>query len=367
LIGPNGSGKSNLIEILGLIRSFAGDLTEPIRESGGIREWLWKGNEASSPAEIESVWISDPDEAPLRHRIAIDADPDSSRIRVRHEIIDQGEPGTKGYQIHYEQSVDDPRKNRPGRFASLAEVKRSRNRWQRPDRSGVAIHRGPERFIGLTELGNRFSDIRLYRDWVFGRMSPVRSPQSLDLPIDYLEPDAKNLVLILKRFRDYPETSDRFLDAVRTVYAGISSVDVREAGEGYAELFVREEDQRLITARRLSDGTLRFLSLLAILCDPDPPPLVCIEEPELGLHPDVTETIAKLLIDAASRTQLIVTTHSSELISALGEVPESVVVCERGMDGTTLRRLERDKMKEWLDKYTLGHLWAMGELGGNRW
>ena len=78
-------------------------------------------------------------------------------------------------------------------------------------------------------------------------------------------------------------------------------------------------------------------------------------------------TIAELLIDASHRTQLIVTTHSDILISALTEVPESVLVCERDDQGSHFRRLEKEPLKEWLNKYSLGEVWLMGEIGGNRW
>jgi len=87
----------------------------------------------------------------------------------------------------------------------------------------------------------------------------------------------------------------------------------------------------------------------------------------LGLHPDILPKIADLLIDASQRTQLIVTTHSETLVSRLSEIPEAVVVCERDDQGTHLRRLEPDKLRTWLDKYMLGELWRMGEIGGNRW
>jgi predicted ATPase len=132
------------------------------------------------------------------------------------------------------------------------------------------------------------------------------------------------------------------------------------------QVFVREEGLiQPIPATRLSDGTLRYLCLLTILCHPEPPPLICIEEPEIGLHPDVLPNLAKLLIEASQRTQLIVTTHSEALVSTLSEVPEAVLVCERDEDGTHLRRLDPDKLSEWLKDYTLGDLWAMGEIGGN--
>ena len=60
--------------------------------------------------------------------------------------------------------------------------------------------------------------------------------------------------------------------------------------------------------------------------DPDPPPLICIEEPELGLHPDLLPKLADHLVTASERTQLIVTTHSDILVDALTERPETVVV-----------------------------------------
>jgi predicted ATPase len=117
----------------------------------------------------------------------------------------------------------------------------------------------------------------------------------------------------------------------------------------------------------LSDGTLRYLCLLAILLHPDPPPFVAIEEPELGLHPDVIQHVATLLIDASRRTQLVVTTHSRRLIDELGDLPDSVVVCEKHDGESTFERLDGERMKHWLDRYTLGELWSSGELGGNRW
>lgn len=122
-----------------------------------------------------------------------------------------------------------------------------------------------------------------------------------------------------------------------------------------------------IPATRLSDGTLRYLCLLAILCDPEPPPLICIEEPELGLHPDILPTVADLLKSASERTQLIVTTHSDILVDAMTETPENVVICEKHEGKTEMKRLCAGELEEWLKRYRLGQLWIKGELGGTRW
>lgn len=72
--------------------------------------------------------------------------------------------------------------------------------------------------------------------------------------------------------------------------------------------FLEERGERQIPATLLSDGTLRYLSLLAVLLHPEPPPLIAFEEPDLGLHPDVVAAAAKLLVQVSRRTQIVVTT-----------------------------------------------------------
>jgi hypothetical protein len=75
--------------------------------------------------------------------------------------------------------------------------------------------------------------------------------------------------------------------------------------------------------------------------------------------------LGELLIDASKRMQLIVTTQSDILVSALSDVPEAVVVCERDDRGSHLHRLDAQSLSEWLEKYSLGELWRMGEVEGN--
>jgi predicted ATPase len=105
--------------------------------------------------------------------------------------------------------------------------------------------------------------------------------------------------------------------------------------------------------------------MLAILLNAESAPLICIEEPELGLHPDAMSLLADLLTEASAATQLVVTTHSDVLVSALTEQAESVLVCDYGDNGTELRRLEPEKLKFWLEKYRLGEIWRLGKIGGN--
>ena len=95
--------------------------------------------------------------------------------------------------------------------------------------------------------------------------------------------------------------------------------------------------------------------------------MICIEEPELGLHPDMLPALADLIIDASERTQLVVTTHSDMLVDAMTERPESVVVMEKHGGRTQFKRLECNReLTAYLESYRLGDLWLRGLIGGTR-
>jgi predicted ATPase len=226
--------------------------------------------------------------------------------------------------------------------------------------------RDPINQRALAYVGDQLGKVSFFRGWPMGRNNILRKSQDVNLPDDFLLESGSNLGLILNDLQNRLTTKRLILEKLRLLDEGIEDVTTKVQG-GTIQIFFHERGLGTpIPTARLSDGTLHYLCLLTVLLHPDPPPLICIEEPELGLHPDVIPTIAELLLDASKRTQLIVTTHSEALVSALSEVPEAIVVCERREEGTQLRRLEPEKLKEWLERYRLGELWAMGEIGGNR-
>ena len=157
------------------------------------------------------------------------------------------------------------------------------------------------------------------------------------------------------------------MEKLRSADGSIEDFSTKVSG-GTIQLFLHYSGLRSpVPATRLSDGTVRYLCLLAVLCHPAPPPLVCLEEPELGLHPDLLPGLADLLIEASHRMQLIVTTHSDVLIDGLTKVPESVIVCEKRDGSTEMGRRSKAELAMWLETYGLGQLWRRGEIGGNRW
>ncbi len=361
LIGPNGSGKSNLIEAVGLLRSAAAKLTAPLRGTGGgVREWIWKGNKPGS-AQVEAVVDYPRGPQSLRHRIEFTET--AAQFELLDEVIENqaADPGHAEPVFYYRFQ-----NGRPALSVREGSQRQLKREDVAPDASILSQRKDPDQYPELTYLADVYGRIRLYREWTFGRSSVFRSPQAADLPSDRLEEDFSNLGLFLNHLRGEPQAKNIIIGHLRDLYSGIDDFDVRIKG-GTVEVFLTE-GSFTIPASRLSDGTLRYLCLLAILCDPNPPQLVCIEEPELGLHPDLLPKIADLLVAASERTQLIVTTHSDGLVDALTECPESVIVVEKHGGQTAAKRLEvTDALKEWLEKYRLGQLWTRGEIGGTRW
>lgn len=425
IIGPNGSGKSNLLEAFSLLKHTPGQIQTPIREGGGIDAWLFKSGKKTSEAYLFiTVSYSDhPVKKSDTLHYGLGFTESEKRFLIAKEMICYDMlPEQTGEPIYLSQGnaavirgiTDGLSSKVSARFPPLippkvlgvvpiAQVKsdddQSAQTAKAPetipfvpakidrddsltgklkaklaslvpiqieqDKSILAQRKDPDQYPEITYLAEQFEKIYLYRDWVFGRESPARKQQQADMPNNWLEPDASNLGLVLNRLRREPEAKKRLLEALQKLYEGIEDYDVRVEG-GTVQVFF-QEGNTTIPATRLSDGTLRYLSLLAILLHPSPPPLVCIEEPELGLHPDILPTIAELLKDASTRMQLIVTTHSDILVDAMTDMPEAVLVCEKTPEGSQLRRLNAEELKPWLEKYRLGDLWSRGHIGGNRW
>ncbi|OJS99841.1 AAA family ATPase [Marinobacter nauticus] len=362
LIGPNGSGKSNFIEAIDLLRSAPSDFRTVLSDGGGVRDWLWKGGHQNKyrTALLDAVLANPNGPQPLRY--CLEFREEYQRFTIEDERVENENPvdGHENPYFFYHFNGGRPTLNVKGDNRELRQEDIELNR------SILAQRKDPDQYPEITYLGKALGKIGLYREWSFGRFTKPRIPQKADLPNEHLLPDASNLGLVLNRLRREPEAKQKLLEALGNLYEGIDDFDVQIEG-GTVQVFF-QEGRNMIPATRLSDGTLRYLCLLAILCHPQPQPLICLEEPELGLHPDILPVIADLLIETSERTQLIVTTHSDVLVDAMTNQPESILICERDIEqGTRINRLNREELQPWLENYRLGQLWTSGELGGTRW
>lgn len=365
LIGPNGSGKSNFIEALALLRSAPGDIRAVIRQGGGVNDYIWKGD-SEGFASIDVVIKNPRRNMPLRHVLAFRNENQSFRLVDERIENCRTYPNFDKPYFYYNYSGGNPAINIKTEGLDDKPVQRQlKPETVNADQSILAQRREPEIYPEISYLADIYDKVRIYRQWYFGLKAVFRDPQKADMRNDRLEEDFSNLGLFLNHLRSMPKAKKMILESLRDLYEGLDDFDV-SIKSGTVQVFFTEGDFT-IPATRLSDGTLRYLCLLAILCDPSPPPLICIEEPELGLHPDILPKVADLLKTASERTQLIVTTHSDEMVDAMTERPDSVLVCEKHKGQTKIKRLKSEKLEKWLNEYRLGELWTRGELGGNRW
>ena len=372
LIGANGSGKSNVVEALELLRSTPVDFAQAIRDGGGPQEWLWKGDPPSRHATMDLVLEAEsPTRQPLRYRIEFTAV--QNRVEVLDEAIENTDPipGETDVYFYYRFQHGQPALNvrelgtdAAGGAPGAGRPRRYLRRETLPaDQSVLAQFRDADLYPEVTWVGKRFAAMQTFREWTFGRYAPLRRPQPADLPEDRLLPDAKNLALVLNQIQH--RDGRRFDDLLKRFFPRFERMTTLVSG-GTVQFYLHETGfSSPVPPTRLSDGNIRFVALLATLLSPSPPPLACIEGPELGLHPDAVALLAELLVEASERMQIVVTTHSDALVSALTGQPDAVVACERPGAGTEIRRIDSGQLADWLERYQLGDLWRMGELGAN--
>lgn len=196
--------------------------------------------------------------------------------------------------------------------------------------------------------------------------APVRHAQPLRDNLR-LKPDASNLAPFLRMLHEkHRDRYSTIVETVRMVAPFFGDFVHREDPDERIELEWREVDDPDTPRgpRQLSDGTLRFICLATLLLQPIrlQPDTILVDEPELGLHPYALVVLASLLQQASEKKQIIVSTQSVELVNQLS--PEDVIVTERHEGASVFQRLDPERLKDWLEEYSLGELWKMNVVGG---
>lgn len=359
LIGPNACGKSNFIEAISLLRAAPVDLERVVLLGGGVRDWCWKGGKVASPIATLECRLN-PGRALPPTLYTLEFSEHVEGFIVLRERLEEARSKSGAPEIFFE------RQGQKVTFrGAFFNGKRTGNISL--VQSVLSGFKHPGDPTPITRLGKEFESIGIYHEFPTGPMAPARVGVAAAARGDFLDDGGDNLALVLQEL-DHLRRKDQVNEYLKRLAEGFDGVGVRLEG-GRARLYVYEHGLLEPTPGiRLSDGTLKFLCLLAILLHPKPPSLICIEEPEVGLHPDALRLVVEALVDASQRTQLIVTTHSEALVDALSDKPETIVVVERDPEqGSQFQRLKRNRLEAWLKRYTLGELWRKGELGGTRW
>ena len=112
----------------------------------------------------------------------------------------------------------------------------------------------------------------------------------------------------------------------------------------------------------MSDGTLRFILLVTLLLQPNPPETIIVDEPELGLHPFAINFLSSLIKSVSNEKQIILSTQSVTLVNQFD--PKDLIIVDREDEQTVFKKLDSQQVEKWLKEYSLGDLWEKNWIGG---
>ncbi|MFI0406312.1 AAA family ATPase [Actinomadura sp. 3N508] len=372
LVGPNGAGKTNVLEVFRFLADVIRTDLEPALElRGGFDELVfWGGPKepASFRIKLKATWTahsspSAPDEYTLR--VERRAQPETSPSLRRHENFRFNRPqgdGQRSIAISGQTvSVEDISRNRePTKGHSLGIRRLSSGLSTLPRLSD------DEGGNEVATVAERLASFRVFDIDVDRARRPTRFRRS-----GMLEDDASNLAdfLLLLEEQQRPVLEQLVEDAME-VLPQLDGLSFEYPSRAASEVVVVLHERGLRRPTQLADasyGTIRLLGLLAMLYDPRPPALTCVEEIDHGLHPQALELLVERLREASVRTQFLIATHSPAFADRLK--PGELLVCERLDDGSSaIPAIPEAKVKEIAessDDLPLGRLWFSGALGGS--
>jgi predicted ATPase len=182
----------------------------------------------------------------------------------------------------------------------------------------------------------------------------------------FFRPDAANLPAYLYWLQEKHPVQFRYIEEHTRLVAPFFDRFVLaplKRNEGKIKLEWRHKgSDAYFDGYSLSDGTLRFICLATLLLQPDPPALILLDEPELGLHPFAIRILAEMLEAASQKVQVILATQSVTLLDNFA--PKDIIVAENDGRGSIFKRLDEAELEGWLEDYSIGELWEKNVLGG---
>ncbi len=379
MVGINGSGKSNLIKAIRFLKEgIAGkeSLTDLfVSQWGGFEEVFFKGDETVSSSQ--SIGLSFLLDGPkiaeygfsffedIRYDIAILHKPGSANFFINEKLYLPREGGSDFIYLDFKngKGVLNEKVNPESNKTSLI-----RYDDKAPDELVLRTVFDSDRYHPLHTVRLALSEIAVYEYFNTAPGSLMRRAVKATAEKRLL-PDGSNLAQVINTIKITHKPSFRRLEAtLQEVNDRFRGFDFRFLGaSGTLELMLDEEGLLSpVHITHLSDGTLRFLCLLAIFFNPDRGSFICIDEPEVGLHPDMLKLVANAVMEAGEKTSMLIATHSEHILNAFRVQDLLIFEKEKSNETTVLNYTEAD-FADWYEQFSPGQMWRAGDLGGNRY
>jgi predicted ATPase len=340
LIGANGSGKSNILRALRMVPLMrTGSLQRFVGESGGASSLLHYGAKRTQAVTVELDFIQ-----PGR--------------RIRYAARLGFAAGDK--LIYLEEAVGD----QPAGATELRMTSLGAGHWESLLPEAKAYN------VTAKTVNHWLSQLTFFHFHDTSMASALRTHARAE-DDRYLRSDGSNLAAYLARLEASDEEDDRkawrrINLLVTRIAPSIKALAPTPVGNGSAGVrldWIDDQDERF-GAHQLSDGTLRAIALVTALAQPTSrlPRFISIDEPELGLHPAAIHILAELARSVSRHTQVLFATQSTAFLDQFE--PEEVVVVERGEGRSRLVRPDPDKLRAWLEDYSLSEVFGKGVIGG---
>ena len=364
LVGANGTGKSSLFSVFGFLKdALSGNVNSALAKLGGSRglEEVRSRN-SSGPIEIELKFRDAPSKPLITYSLQIKQK--EGRAVVEREILKyrRGSKGQPWHFLNFSQGEGDAVTNEVESVNDERDLQREHQRLKSPDILAIKGLAQFERFPAVVALGN------LIENWHISDFHINRARQEQEAGYaEHLSSEGENLRIVVQwLYQNHPKTFEKILSIMKHRIPGMTKVDAKTTEEG--RVLLRFQDEAFtdpFLSQYVSDGTIKMLAYLILLHDPNPFPLLCVEEPENQLYPTLLWELAEEFRAYAYRGgQVFVSTHSPDFLNALKL--EEVFWLEKRNGYTEIKRASDDEqiaayMKE---GDQMGYLWKEGFFGG---
>jgi len=339
ILGPNGSGKTNLYRSLYLLSEAAqGRFARALADEGGMPSALWAGPRRKGPAQmVVGVTIDE-----FSYELACGLPQVGSLMWEGH-----GKPSrfTLDPRIKHETASF-----RQGKRSTPLLERENATTWLRDAEGARVLYpialrdaesvlsqlQDPQRYPVVASLSAQLRSWRFYHHFRTDHESSLRHPQvGIQTPV--LSPDGTDLAAALQTIREIGDGEALNEELERAFPGARLEIDVRDDEARFAVQMAMPGIARPLRAAELSDGTLRYLCLLAALLSPRPPTFLALNEPETSLHPDLLRPLAHLVARAAKTSQICLTTHAEALAETISRLTGAPPVHLEKIDGETRR------------------------------